>query len=119
MDRAKYLVKSPVNAMAVSCLTPLPGTRVFEEFLKEGRLTATNYPEDWVKYNFFHTVFKPKRMFEQELTDVYKKASQYIFSKKNLRKIYLMTLIRTRSRTIARWAYYTNLHMSQALYISK
>jgi len=116
IDRAKFLVRSPVNSMAASCLTPLPGTRVFSKMQEENRLLETNYPKDWEKYDFFHTVFKPKKMSQKELEEAYKKAIKKIFSKTSIYKKYISTRIRTKSELIARWTYYTNMHMRQAVY---
>jgi len=46
-----------------SILTPLPGTGFYTEFKRDGRLLH----EDWAKYDFQHTVFKPKNMSEDTL----------------------------------------------------
>ena len=52
--------------LVMSCypiLTPYPGTAVFEEYRRQGRLLTT----DWDKYNGATVVFEPKRMTPQEL----------------------------------------------------
>jgi anaerobic magnesium-protoporphyrin IX monomethyl ester cyclase len=46
-----------------SILTPLPGTRVYEQFEREGRLMH----KDWSMYDGLHTVFTPKNMTASEL----------------------------------------------------
>lgn len=48
-----------------SVLTPLPGTKYFEEFEAAGRLLHKN----WADYDFQHVVFKPLQMSPQELQD--------------------------------------------------
>ncbi len=48
-----------------SVLTPLPGTKFFDEFKESDRLLHT----DWADYDFQHVVFKPKNMTAQELQD--------------------------------------------------
>ena len=52
--------------LVMSCypiLTPYPGTAVFEEYKKQGRLLT----EDWQKYNGSTVVFQPKRMTVEQL----------------------------------------------------
>jgi radical SAM superfamily enzyme YgiQ (UPF0313 family) len=48
-----------------SVLTPLPGTKYFDEFEASGRLLHKN----WADYDFQHVVFKPLLMTPQELQD--------------------------------------------------
>lgn len=52
--------------LVMSCypiLTPYPGTAVFEEYRRQGRLLT----QDWDKYNGATVVFEPKRMTPAEL----------------------------------------------------
>lgn len=48
-----------------SVLTPLPGTKFFDEFSESKRLLHTN----WADYDFQHVVFHPKNMTAQQLQD--------------------------------------------------
>jgi len=52
--------------LVMSCypiLTPYPGTKLFEEFDKQGRLLT----KDWDKYNGATVVFEPSRMTAEQL----------------------------------------------------
>jgi len=52
--------------LCMSCypiLTPYPGTAIFEQFRREGRLLT----QDWDKYNGATVVFQPKKMTVNEL----------------------------------------------------
>ena len=40
----------------VHILTPLPGTALFKEMERQGRIIATNYPADWQYYTLAHPV---------------------------------------------------------------
>jgi len=51
----------------LSILTPLPGTRLFRRFDREGRLLYN----DWAKYDGSHVCFKPKLMSPQALQNGY------------------------------------------------
>ena len=53
--------------LVMSCypiLTPYPGTAIFDEYKRQGRLLT----EDWDKYNGSTVVFEPKRMTVEELS---------------------------------------------------
>ena len=53
--------------LVMSCypiLTPYPGTAIFEQYKKEGRLLT----QDWDKYNGATVVFEPKRMTKEQLS---------------------------------------------------
>jgi radical SAM superfamily enzyme YgiQ (UPF0313 family) len=51
-------------------LTPLPGTAVYEKYLKEGRLTS----KDWTSYNMANLVFDPARVDRGTLEKKVRKA---------------------------------------------
>ncbi len=63
-------VKLGVDTIQITNLTPLPGTKLYDRFLAEGRIHATNYPEDWERYTFVETVYHPKKMSAQKLDEV-------------------------------------------------
>jgi radical SAM superfamily enzyme YgiQ (UPF0313 family) len=44
-------------------LTPYPGTPIYDQFEKEGRILT----KDWSKYDMDHVVFQPKNMTPEEL----------------------------------------------------
>ena len=52
MDYAQYAI-----------LTPLPGTKVYEQFVREGRLLH----KDWSMYDGLHSVFSPRNMTADQL----------------------------------------------------
>ena len=54
------------NRLCMSCypiLTPYPGTKVYEQYLAEGRLIT----RDWDRYNGSTVVYKPAKMTEPQL----------------------------------------------------
>jgi radical SAM superfamily enzyme YgiQ (UPF0313 family) len=59
-ELARFLVAAGVDIVQMFILTPLPGTALMERMEKEGRLLATNFPEDWAKYRLSYVVQKPK-----------------------------------------------------------
>jgi len=58
-----FLRESRIELAQITPLTPLPGTELFNQLKREGRILT----EDWSYYDFYHVVFKPKKMTPEEL----------------------------------------------------
>jgi radical SAM superfamily enzyme YgiQ (UPF0313 family) len=58
-ELADFLVKSGMDCVQVSILTPLPGTDLMEQMQKEERLIYKDFPKDWDKYRFSYVVHRP------------------------------------------------------------
>lgn len=64
-----FAIQNGIDTIQFMVLTPLPGTPLFEEMKKSGRLIHT----DWSKYDAHHAVFRPELMSAQTLqTDTIK-----------------------------------------------
>ena len=63
-ETVRFAQKADLVMSCYPILTPYPGTAIFEEYKKQGRLLT----EDWEKYNGATVVFEPKRMTREELT---------------------------------------------------
>jgi hypothetical protein len=85
----------------VTNLTPLPDTKMYERYRDEGRLLAMNYPEDWERYTFTETVYRPKNMTARELDEAIYELRHAAAKENWVLKRALRTLIRTRSLTTA------------------
>ena len=59
----KFATRLGINSVQFLMLTPLPGTPVFDDLLRQGRLIHTN----WEKYDAHHAVFEPNLMTAFEL----------------------------------------------------
>ena len=53
--------------MQATILTPFPGTPLFDEMDRAGRITD----KDWSRYDFKHVVFRPAQMDARTLKDGY------------------------------------------------
>jgi len=62
-ETLEFLNTTKVATASFNILTPYPGTRVYEQFKKEGRLLT----EDWKYYDHATCVFRPKHMSAYEL----------------------------------------------------
>ncbi len=58
-----FLKESRIELAQITVLTPLPGTVIYSQLEREGRILT----RDWSYYDFFHVVFQPNRMAPEEL----------------------------------------------------
>lgn len=77
-----WIVKNRIETVTSHILTPYPGTILYEQMSKEGRI-LTN---DLSLYNTANVVFRPLHMTEKELYDGYLKMYKQIYSLKNIAK---------------------------------
>jgi len=61
-----------VDVPQISLLTPFPGTALYRQFKREGRLLH----EDWSRYDITHLTFKPKNMTVEEMDARYRKLTR-------------------------------------------
>ncbi len=61
----EFLDSAKVDALQATLLTPFPGTPLFEDLEREGRI----FDRDWSHYDFGHVVFEPKGMSRQALRE--------------------------------------------------
>ena len=64
-DTFDFLMKRRVHSATFNILTPYPGTAVYENLKREGRL----FTEDWTHYDHTTVVFQPARMTPRELAE--------------------------------------------------
>jgi radical SAM superfamily enzyme YgiQ (UPF0313 family) len=69
-ETAIQAVKLGIDTIQITNLTPLPGTKMYDRFMAEGRIFATNYPQDWERYTFVETVYHPRKMSAEKLDEV-------------------------------------------------
>lgn len=60
-----FLESARVDAVQATILTPFPGTELFQEMSRSGRLVE----KGWEHYDFSHVVFEPQQMSRQTLQD--------------------------------------------------
>ena len=73
---ARWAVAQKVDSAQFVILTPLPGTRVFDELDRTGRLLT----RDWSLYDTHHVVFRPARMSPFELQMETLRAQAHFYS---------------------------------------
>ncbi len=94
-------VRLGIDTIQITNLTPLPGTAMYDRYMAEGRIFATNYPEDWERYTFVETVYKPQNLSAHQLDEAIYELRHIAANVPWVWKRTLRTLIRTRSLTSA------------------
>jgi len=79
--------KMKIDSVQFLILTPVPGSRIFQEFLNEGRIFTTT----WEYYDGHHVVFYPQNMSPFELQELAFKLFKGFYSYKSAIK-YLLKL---------------------------
>jgi len=100
-ETAMESVRLGIDTIQITNLTPLPGTKMYQRFMEEGRIFATNYPKDWERYTFVETVYHPKQISAQRLDEVIYELRHTAATMPWVWKRTLRTLWRTRSITSA------------------
>lgn len=86
-----FLTKQGVAFATFNILTPLPGTKLYKQFLETGRIID----EDWSHYDMGHPVFIPKNMSPQVLKDGHEWICKKFYSMDEIYK--RIKLLRTKS----------------------
>ncbi len=60
-----FIMDTGMAAAQFHILTPFPGTRLYDELEREGRITD----RDWAKYHTGEVVYAPKKLTKEELLD--------------------------------------------------
>ncbi len=75
-ETVKFARETGISSVQFLILTPLPGTRLYDQLDREGRITD----RDWGHYDAHHTVYMPKRMTSYELQNETFKAMHRFYS---------------------------------------
>lgn len=59
----EFIKKAEIDLLRYTIFTPFPGTRVYDDFKKQGRIIEDN----WELYDYEHVVFKPAQMTPEAL----------------------------------------------------
>ena len=79
-DTLNWLIRNKVETLTSHILTPYPGTKLYQQWDKEGRID--DY--DWRNYNTSNVVFQPKGMSKKELRDGYLWIYRKFYSTRNI-----------------------------------
>jgi radical SAM superfamily enzyme YgiQ (UPF0313 family) len=68
-DLARAASGYGLDALNVLCLTPLPGTRLWDEMKAQNRIGLNRFPEDWKYYTLTYPVAKYKHLSRDGIID--------------------------------------------------
>ncbi len=75
-DIARFALEKRVTSLMLNILTPLPGTRLYDEMEAAGRIVD----RDWSHYDAQHVVFAPRRMTPRQLQSATLRAYRRFYS---------------------------------------
>ena len=109
-NRAKYCIKSGVDVIQTTTLTPLPGTRLFKNLKQNNRLIYNHFPKDWDHFDMAEVVFHPEKMTADELNDRMSTINDKIYSWPIILKKALGTFLHTRDFMATMFAVNSNIN---------
>jgi radical SAM superfamily enzyme YgiQ (UPF0313 family) len=69
-----------IDTASVLILTPLPGTKLFEEMERDGRIVANNYPDDWRYYTLGYPVARYMHLTWADLVEEMDRFNEVFYS---------------------------------------
>jgi radical SAM superfamily enzyme YgiQ (UPF0313 family) len=106
---ALQAVQIGIDTIQITNLTPLPGTRLYDRYMSEQRIFATNYPKDWERYTFVETVYHPRNLTAARLDEMIYELRHIAARESWVWKRTLLTLWRTRSLLAAGFIHGMNI----------
>lgn len=109
-QRADFMIRSQIDVMQTTFLTPLAGTRVFDRYYKENRLLYTNFPIDWDHYDMTEVIHRPGSMEPEQLSRKMINIHRQIYAWPVLFRKAVSTFRNTRSFTSMTFALMSNMN---------
>jgi radical SAM superfamily enzyme YgiQ (UPF0313 family) len=94
----EFLDEADIDALQATRLTPFPGTPLFDEMDREGRI----FDKDWSHYDFGHVVFEPAHMSRDTLDLGVAWISRQFYSRRRVARRFRRELGYLAPSTIAR-----------------
>ncbi|MGE5370895.1 MAG: B12-binding domain-containing radical SAM protein [Solirubrobacterales bacterium] len=86
-ETADFAIRNRIDSIQFLVLTPLPGTRDYEELDRTGRLLT----KDWSLYDGHHVVYQPARMSALELQVETIRAMKKFYSARRITENFMIT----------------------------
>jgi radical SAM superfamily enzyme YgiQ (UPF0313 family) len=110
----QFIKSAHIDVLQVTKPTPLPGTKLWAELQKDGRILNQNFPEAWDDYRLTKLVFKPAKMSIDEVYAGFTYLRDNYYSTWETAKRTLSTLFTTKSLTASFIAYKFNASYRKA-----
>jgi radical SAM superfamily enzyme YgiQ (UPF0313 family) len=102
-QRKNFIKNSGANIMQLTVLTPFPGTKLYYRMLEEKRIIKNKYPYDWQHYHFWEVCIQPGNMSPADLSLNMTTIWESLYSKRNLRIMFLKSIFQTRQLNLIKW----------------
>lgn len=79
-DTCNYALELAIPLVAFHILTPYPGTPLFTQMDKQGRILS----KDWTKYDAKHVVFRPSHMTPEQLKSGFSKSWKMFYQSQSI-----------------------------------
>ena len=104
------MIRSGVDVMQVTFLTPLPGTRLFDQLGNENRLLYTDFPMDWERYDMSEVIHQPQGMEPTVLSQMMRNCTRRMYSRPVLVRKAMQTFRGTRDAMATMFAWQSNIN---------
>jgi radical SAM superfamily enzyme YgiQ (UPF0313 family) len=85
MRSVRFAFDIGATQLQPAVLTPYPGTPVYEQYVREGRMLSEN-EKDWQKFDMMNATFQPKKMSPWDLEMEFYRAANAFYNFKGARK---------------------------------
>lgn len=117
--RTEFIINSDIDSYFVSVLTPLPRTVFYNKLTAQKRLIHTNFPEDWVLYNWTNLVHKPYAMEFTEAEKAINMAYEKLYDLNTIKQKYDLTLSLTKNEVLSQINLNTNMDCRELFLLRK
>ena len=113
-----------IDAANVLILTPLPGTKLYAQMKREGRIRSNDYPEDWKYYTLTYPVARYAHLTWEDLVQEVEQFNDRFYSYPQVlrRMLHLVRDFRNRKTflgvLVANLSYRSNHHLDRQMYAS-
>ena len=110
-----------VDLVNTLILTPLPGTRLWDEMLAEDRITADDFPDDWRLYTLGFPTAEYRRFSASGIVEELQVSDRAFYSLRRMVRRTLGALLRRRHplvAMVANFSYWKNARVMGAIYES-
>jgi len=73
-----------VDAVNIFVMTPLPGTRLFDQLAAEGRIVMNNYPVDWRYYTLMYPTVRFRNFSWSQMVDEYREFVRLFYTRRRI-----------------------------------
>jgi radical SAM superfamily enzyme YgiQ (UPF0313 family) len=107
-NRAEFIVKSRVDGVQCSILTPFPGTKLYKRMIENGQIACNNFPQDWNHFRFMDLAFHHPKIKTEELAEEIENAWRKIYKPSFIYYKFFRTWWKTKSLQAAYWSFFSN-----------